>query len=255
MTGPLVVPDSADMLLRCGSSGGGGTAPITEGLVFSTCLGDDGSQATQSFVVPPALEDGDVVAHFSFKSNDVSPTFPLAGWTELGSQIGSSNSPRRGLSINYKVITDAATELAGVTWDFVSATADQNVGHLWVVRGVDNADPIDVHSFSNTFNTIDPFKTRAVTTTVDNAFIMSASYGGMQTGGAGTPEVVSAPPHVLTFDKYTPAAGGGFGQIVAGASFWVAGLAGLTTQDNYAMGGVHTRTWTSGETTLAFNPA
>lgn len=153
------------------------------------------SSDTLSFPVPSALANDDVAVLITFKAEDLNPTFPGESFTLVDSQAGTAGAPDRGLSISYKLITDAAAEKAGSPWTFVTASAAQHLGFLYVIRGADTADIIETSNLGNTSTALNPLTTGVLTTGLKTSLGIFVS-GGARTS-AGNYQV-SAPPAGLS---------------------------------------------------------
>ena len=146
---------------------------------------------TLTFTVPADLQNDDYAVLMTMKSDDANPTFPGETFTQLSSQGGTSGTPDRGLSIAYKRITDAATEISGSPWTFTTASAKQHLGFLYVIRGVNTSTPFDVNGLGNTDTPINPCTSQVLTTTGSGRLGLWF-WGGARTT-SGTHEITQAP--------------------------------------------------------------
>lgn len=161
--------------------------------VISAQVQNNGSSGsdTLTFTVPADLANDDYAVLMTLKSDDLNPTFPGESFTQLANQTAFNGAPDRGISIAYKRITDAATEISGSPWTFTTASSKQHIGFLYVVRGVNTSTPIDVNGMGNSASAINPLTTQVLTTTGSNRLGLYF-WGGAMTGVA-TQQVTSNP--------------------------------------------------------------
>lgn len=179
---------------------------------------NNGSSAsnTLTFTVPGNLQNDDVAVLMTFKSDDLNPTFPGESFTQLVSQSGTAGDPDRGVSIAYKVITDAATEISGSPWTFTTASNKQHCGFLYVVRGVNTSTPIDTQGLGNTSSGLNPITSQVLTTTGANRLGLWFSGGAVISGGPF--QLTKQPSELVNFEQTVAAEAGNicFGGAAAG---------------------------------------
>ncbi len=207
-------------------------------LVALLAYGSGGAHsATQTFTVPAGLQNDDFVYHYTHCIDDNNRDFTLAGFTTHLSLGATSGSPDRGQFSSYKVITDAATEIAGGTWEFTEGTGSECAGFVWVLRGVNTSSHIDstVAWYGTTSSKVDPFKTWNNGGGLLNAdsYFLTCSTGGTSSS-SGSPDVSAAPSHLTYWINQGAGASGN--NRVFGAAGMVYGAAGTAmTQDDYTM--------------------
>jgi hypothetical protein len=113
-----------------------------------TVAGATGPVNTITINKPTGVADGDVlVAVLRSSSSGATAEFSLTGWTKAApTTFTASDAASRLHGIYYKVIPSAASEIAtSYTFTFVGTTG-RTTGQIFIARGVDNANPVQVAS-------------------------------------------------------------------------------------------------------------